>query len=370
MTRRKPCFAVVGAGHGGLAMAGHLALMGYDVRLYNRSGGRLAPVRAAGGIRLEGALDGFAPLRVATDDPEAAVAGADAIMVVVPASGHREVARLLAPHLRSGQIVILHPGRTLGAIEFEHALREAGCQADALVAEAQTLVYASRAVGPARVRVFRVKRHVPVAALPAGRTSEVIRRVGPALPQLVPAPHVLKTSLDNIGAVLHPAPALLNLARVEGGVPFEYYVDGITPAVAAVLEAVDAERLAVAAALGVQACSAREWLAEVYGAAGLDLGAAIRTNAAYRGIPAPAGLPTRYLSEDVPTGLVPLASLGEFLEVPTPAINSLITLASLAAGTDFRRTGRTLERVGLTGMSVGDIHAYVVEGRERACRIA
>lgn len=370
MTRPKPCFAVVGAGHGGLAMAGHLALMGHDVRLYNRGGARLGPVRAAGGVRLEGALRGFARLRVATDDPGEALGGADAVMVVVPASGHPEVARLLAPHLRDGQVVVLHPGRTLGAIAFEHALREAGCQADVTVAEAQTLLYASRTVGPARVRVFQVKRQVPVAALPAGRTPEVIRRVGAALPQLVPAPHVLKTSLDNVGAVLHPAPALLNLARIQAGVPFAYYLDGVTPAVAAVLEAVDAERLAVAAALGVEACSAREWLAEAYGVQGPDLGAAIRANPAYRGLPAPAGLPTRYLSEDVPTGLVPLASLGEFLEVPTPVINSLITLASLAAGTDFRALGRTLERVGLRGMSVGDIHAYVIEGRERACRIA
>lgn len=367
---RTPVFAVVGAGNGGLAMAGHLALSGCDVRLFNRNAERLRPVRQAGGIRLEGALHGFARVRVA-DDPEPAVAGADAIMIVVPASGHRQVARLLARHLRDGQTVVLHPGRTLGAIEFAHALRTSGCEADVTLAEAQTLLYASRVVAPATVRVHQVKRRVPLAALPARRTPEALQRVRRALPVFEAATSVLQTGLENIGAVFHPGPALLNLARLEEGAPWEFYRQGITPGVARVLEAVDAERLEVARALGVQAASALEWLADAYGVCpdgGLE--AAVRANPAYRGIPAPAGLDTRYLSEDVPTGLVPLASLGEFLEVPTPVVNSLITLASLATGTDFRASGRTLERVGLGGMSLEDLHAYVIEGGEPACRIA
>lgn len=367
---RKLIFAVVGAGNGGLAMAGHLAQMGYGVRLYNRNAERLRPVRAAGGIRLEGALRGFGRVNVA-GDPETALAGADAVMVVVPASGHRQVARLLAPHLRDGQVIVLHPGRTLGAIEFAHALRTSGCEADVTVAEAQTLLYASRVVGPATVRVFQVKRRIPLAALPARRTPEVLERVRRALPMFEPATNVLQTGLENIGAVFHPGPALLNLARLEEGAPWEFYRQGITAGVARVLDAVDAERLEVARALGVEAAGARRWLEEAYGIdCSGDLSAAIRANPAYRGIPAPSGLDTRYLSEDVPTGLVPLASLGEFLEVPTPVINSLITLASLATGTDYRASGRTLERVGLGGMSVADIHAYVIEGREPVCRIA
>ncbi len=363
-------FTVAGAGSGGLAMAGHLALLGEAVSLFNRNPGRLAPIQESGGVHLEGALEGFGRLEVISSDPAQTIPEADVIMVVVPASGHREMALTLAPHLRDGQILVLHPGRTLGAVECEHVLRRAGCFADVTVAEAQTLLYASRLIAPDRVRVFRVKHEVPVAALPAWRTADVLRVIRRVLPQFEAAPHVFKTGLDNIGAVFHPGPALLNLARIENEEPFEYYVEGITPAAAAVLEAVDAERLAVARALGVRAVGAREWLAKAYRVGGKNLHAAIHANPAYRGIPAPAGLDTRYLWEDVPTGLVPLASLGEFLEVPTPAINSLITLASLAVGVDFRATGRTLERAGLAGMSLDDIRAFVTQGRERACKLA
>ena len=40
----KPKFCVLGAGNGGLAMAGHLAIMGFPVNLYNRSKKRLLSV--------------------------------------------------------------------------------------------------------------------------------------------------------------------------------------------------------------------------------------------------------------------------------------------------------------------------------------
>ena len=95
-------------------------------------------------------------------------------MVVVPSSAHADIARAAAPHLQDGQIVVLHPGRTCGAIEFDKVLRDNGCQADVTVAEAETFIYASRSDGPAQARIFRIKEAVPLAALPATRTPRVL----------------------------------------------------------------------------------------------------------------------------------------------------------------------------------------------------
>jgi len=153
---------------------------------------------------------------------------------------------------------------------------------------------------------------------------------------------------------------------VEGGEPFDHYHQGITPAVARVLEALDGERLSVAAALGIGLPTAREWLREAYGVDGPDLYRALQENRAYRGIRAPTDLDTRYLWEDVPTGLVPLASLGELAGVPTPTMRSLIHLASLVHGVDYFRHGRTLGRMGLGGLAVADLLDYVRERREAA----
>lgn len=364
---RKPVlrFAVLGAGNGGLAMAGHLALLGHPVVLYNRSPAKLEAL-AAGGIHLEGCLEGFGSLQGVTGSLAEAAAFGDVLMIVVPATGHRDLARGLAPHLRDGQVVVLNPGRTLGAVEFEYTLREEGCWARVIVAETQTLLYASRVVGPGRVHIFSLKQRVPVATLPGREAPRVVDLLREAFPQMVTAAHVLQTGMDNIGAIFHPAPVLMNLARIEEGHAFDYYHEGITPAAARLLETMDGERLAVATALGVEAVSARQWLAEAYGAGGRDLYEAIRHTPAYRGIKAPGSLDTRYILEDVPMSLVPISSLGAMLGVATPAIDSVITMAGAIYGMDFRGRGRTVERLGLTGLSLAELYDYVLEGREVA----
>ncbi len=367
MTSGNPKYCVVGAGHGGSAMAAHLSLMGFEVNLYNRSPERLEPMLTSGGIELlapelDDIPSGFARIEVATADMEEALEGVDIIMVCVPATGHAFIAEQCAPHLRDGQIVVLNPGRTGGALEFHHMLRSAGCGGDATIAEAQTFLYASRKVNPAQVQIFRMKNTIPVAALKAYRTAEVIKKLRIAFPKFVPGDNVMKTSLGNIGAVFHPAVVVFNAARIDSADEFEFYTEGITPSVATALEDIDSERIAVSEALGFRAMSAREWLYLSYSAAGSNLYDAIRANHGYRGISAPITLNVRYLHEDVPMSLVPIASIGEMLEVPTPTIRAIIQVASTLTGCDYWSTGRTVERLGLAGLSVKEIRRLVVEG--------
>lgn len=361
-----PTYCVLGAGHGGLAVAGHLGLMGFSVRLWARNPSSLSAVADAGGVFLEGAEAGFG--RVYTyESLEAALYGVGVVLVALPASAHGELARQCAPYLTDGQYVLLMPGRTGGAMEFTTELRRYGCTADVVVGEAQTFIYASRKVGPNRARIHGIKRQVLAAALPACRTHELLEAIWPAYPQFMPARWVWKTSLDNIGAIFHPAVALLNAARIEStGGAFRHYVDGITPAVAALLEQLDGERLAVARALGVGAQSAREWLSEAYGVDAPTLYEAIQATPAYAGVGAPSTLETRYIWEDVPTGLVPISSLAQALGVSTPMIDNMIQLASVMCQHDFRLTGRTLERLGMAGWTPAQLRRYALEGEVAA----
>lgn len=363
-----PVFCVIGAGNGGLAMAGHLSLMGFRVRLYNRSEERLNPIRQRGGVEViprQGCHipGGEAEFECVTTDIAEALDGADVVMVVVPATGHRFVAETCAPHARSGQIFILHPGRTGGALEFHSVLKQHGVAADVVVAEAQTLIYACRVSNLAQVQVFGFKNTVPVAAIPAHRTPEVIQTIRPAYREFVPGDNVMKTSLDNIGAIFHPAVTVLNCSRIEATRgDFEYYIDGISRSTAKVLEALDAERVAVGAAVGFHCMTAREWLYIAYGAAGRTLFDAIRANEGYYGIKAPSQVDHRYIWEDVPMSLVPIASLGELLGAPCPTIRAIIALAELMHERDFWAEGRTVESMGLAGMNVREIRRMVLEG--------
>ncbi len=366
--KRRPVFAVLGAGHGGMAMAGHLALMGFEVRLFNRTPERIEPIRRRGAIEVIGhdgeeIPRGVGKLALVTSDIGEAVAGADLILVAVPANGHAWLAEAMAPHLRDGQMVVLNPGRTGGALEVHHIFRQRGVGADVIVAEAQTFLYASRAVNPGQVQIFRVKNSVPVAAIPAYRTPEVVEALGAAFSQFIPGDNVIKTGMDNIGAVFHPAVTVLNSARIESTRgEFEYYVEGITPSVARVLEAIDAERVAVGAAMGFNCMTAREWLYVAYDAVGKTLHEAVQANRGYYGIRAPPHLHHRYLTEDVPMSLVPIASIGETLGSPCPTIRAIIHLANLMHECDYWETGRTVERLGLKGLDLPAIRRLVLEG--------
>ncbi len=357
---------VIGAGHGGKAMAAEMASRGFKVTLYNRTYSNVEVIAMQGGIRLQ-TEEGhfiFARLYHVTADMGEALEKADLVMVVIPASGHRSIAMAAAPYLKDGQVIVLNPGRTGGALEFVHTLREAGCTADPIVCEAETFLFASRSMGPAQARIFRTKYSVPVAALPATRTSEAMAAIGQVYDQFIPAKSVLYTSMNNMGAIFHPALTLLNAGWIETTQgDFQFYMDGVTPSTARVLAALDRERVTVASALGIRAQTAEEWLDRAYGARGESLYEAMHANPGYAGIKAPNRLHHRYIFEDVPCSLVPIALLGRQYGVETPTISAIVHLASVVHGVDYWPRGRTPERMGIAGMSVIELHHYVDEGK-------
>jgi opine dehydrogenase len=347
-------------------MAAHLALMGFTVTLYNRTPQHVEIIKKRGGIELDGgesAPHGFGKLAKVTSDIGEAVKHADVIHVVLPSSAHGDIARGCAPHLKNGQIVILHPGRTCGALEFVKVIRDQGCKVDVTVAEAETFIYASRSDGPAQARIFRIKEAVPLAALPAICTQHVLEIIHEAYPQFIDGVNVLNTGLNNMGAIFHPALTLLNAGWIEATHgDYQFYIDGVTPSVARVLEVLDRERVTVASALGIRARTALEWLKLAYDTEGADLHEAIHNQPGYYGIKAPPTLNHRYIFEDVPMSLVPIASLGMRYGVSVRAMESIIRLGSIIHRTDYWRRGRTVEKLGLERWSVHELTCFVQEG--------
>jgi opine dehydrogenase len=182
-----------------------------------------------------------------------------------------------------------------------------------------------------------------------------------AFPQYRPVANVLVTGLTNGNAMMHPAPTLLNAGRIESQSSFEYYSEGITPSIARVVEAIDSERLAVAKALDVRVPSMEEWYTACYGVTGEDLYSQVQQVKAYEGIKGPTTLNTRYLFEDIPTGLVPLSLLGQAMGVATPAMEAVVTLGNALLRRDFWREGRSLEKLGLAGKGPEEIRRMTLE---------
>jgi opine dehydrogenase len=360
---------VIGAGHGGKAMAAEMASRNFNVTLYNRTSQKIEVINLQGGIDLktENGRDVFAPIQKATSDMEEALADAQLIMVVVPAFAHRAIAQQAAPYLRDDQVVVLNPGRTGGALEFQQVLNEKrGARpqnSHPIICEAETFLFAARSLGPAQVRIFRTKFSVPVAAFPATFTERALRMLRQVYHQFIPAPNVLHTSLNNMGAIFHPALILLNAGWIEAtGGNFEFYMDGVTPATSRVLTNLDRERVTVGAAVGIRAQTASDWLERAYAARGDNLYEAMHANEGYAGIKAPSHLQHRYIFEDVPCSLIPIAEIGRQYGVDTPCTHAIVSLANIIHSTDYWPKGRTLKNLGIEGMSVVELHHYVETG--------
>ncbi len=360
--RRELTYCVVGAGNGGIAMAGYLAMIGYKVNLYNRTPERILPLMEEQTIYLTGEENGYGVLNKVTDNIEEAINGADIIMVTIPATGHYSIAKSMAPYIKSNQIVILNPGRTGGALEVYKTLLSEGKKNRIIVAEAQTFIYACRCIEFNQAHIFKSKKEVTLAAIPATRTNYVLNLINEAYPQFIPAKDVLETSINNYGSIFHPAPTLLNSGHIERCAPFEYYIEGITPSIGNFLEKLDKERMELGRMLQARTLSAVEWLKETYAAEGKTIFEAIQNNSAYKGLQAPQGLDIRYIYEDVPYGLVPMESIAHILGIKTPAITSIIDIAQLMTNKDFREEGRSAARLGLEGLSVAEMHMLARKG--------
>lgn len=356
---------VVGAGNGGTAIAAHLASVGAETRLCDLFPQYVEGIKAAGGIELtdNGKTEFVSPALV-TDDVLAAVRGAKLIMVVTPAFTHKMIAEKICNTIEDGQIIVLNPGRTAGALEFYNTLQDRGCRKDVIVAETQTLIYSTRKIGDHAVHIYGTKQAVDISAFPGNRIGEVLEVLNPYYPQFKAVTSVLKTSLTNIGAMFHPTPILLNIGRIETDERgYRYYWDGISPSVAELIEKIDAERVSVAAAYGVGVLTAKQWLVHCYPTHGDTLYGLIQNNKAYGEIKAPTTIQARYMTEDVPNGLVPIAALGEAAGVPTPNIDAVVTLACSIYGKDYRTEGRNLKNLGLAGMSKEEICHFFETGR-------
>lgn len=353
--------AVIGAGHGGHAMAAHLSLGGFSVRFAEMPefADNLRPAQERGGIELTGALgEGFARPALFTTDLAAAIRGASHVFVVTQAMGHERVAELCALHLEAGQSIILFPGSG-GTLQFARSLRSRGVAHKVYLAETVTLPYTCRLRGPAQVTINNGPAvHEPIAAFPAWDNQAVIETVRAAYPTLTAATHVLEVALYNPNILLHPIGVIFNLGRIEyARGEFWMYKEGFTPSVLQIMHALDAEKMALLRALGMDPLSYEASYEYRYQSKWADFAASSSKG--------PSSARTRYITEDIPIGMVLWASLGRLLGIPTPTAQSLIHLSSVIHGTDYWQGGRTVEKLGLAGMTAEDLVHFLVQGPPR-----
>jgi len=357
--------AVLGGGNGAHTIAADLTLKGLSVNMFEMA--QFAPamqqVFDTGEIEMTGVAGrGKARLNLVTTDPAEAIRDVEVVFIILPGFTISAYARLLAPLLTEGQIVVIMPG-TLAALEFRQTLRAAGNLKEIIVAEVGGLPFATRLIAPGKVQTFHIRAACALAAVPGNKGPVVYEKIKGLYP-FVLKKTVIETGLGHLTPLLHPAGCLLNAGRIERSHgEFYMYEEGMTPSVVRVIEALDRERLEIGRRLEINLPTGVDMMVEsAYGPRG-TLWESLNGSAGLTPVKGPPSLENRYVTEDIPYGLVAWASMGDAVGVETPMMDALIALGGTIMGKDCWKEGRNLDKLGLAGMDLSQIKSFLADGR-------
>ncbi len=362
MTKACMKIAVLGGGHGCYAAAADLSEAGHEVRLWRRDAAALAPVTDTGSIVLKDA-GGSREVRVALASGDIAKVLKDAALIMVPspATAQGDIARAMAPHLASGQVVFLAPG-TFGSYVMAQIVRESGNAADVVWAETGTLPYLARKHGEREVNVTIRAVRLPTGVYPARREEEAIALIRGAYPSVHGCGDALSGALMNAGPVIHPPLMVMNAAPLQHFERWDIHGEGTQPAVRAVTDRLDRERIAIRESLGYAA--PHYPLADHYDNDRWMYGDAHKKLVKSGDWREHIDLHThRYITEDTELGLALLASTARFAGTDAPVANGLLAIVGAFVGRDLHQGPRTLEALGLASIGRDALRQRLHEGR-------
>ncbi|MDR1801873.1 MAG: NAD/NADP octopine/nopaline dehydrogenase family protein [Lachnospiraceae bacterium] len=369
--------AVLGAGNGGFMSAADMALMGYEVTIFDTLPGKLDGVMKTGTIEvcdIDSKPTGeVGKIALATENVEEAIKGADVILNPAPFFAVKHYAEAAAKYISEGQVIICL-GKGGASLVWKKALDEAGNKSRVYLADCNTLPYGASRLNDTQVRLESRTMNLMFAAFPA-KDMDFVWTI---LNELYPPEHgytlrrgqnVIDTLLVDYNAITHTPPMICNAAVIDSGDP-DFHLFGVKEnpkPVVNLIEAIDRERMAIGEKLGLKQYTLEEEIKMVkWNRDGVDevlpIYEAIHTPF-LEVCEGPFKLNVRHLVEDVPYGLVTYSSLGKLLGVPTPMSDAITTIAEGLLSRDFRSEGRDITALGLNpDWSVEQVKQFLYEG--------
>lgn len=322
---------VLGAGAVGPGAAALAVSRGHAATLWSPSGA--GTEGCDGWMQAEGVLEGRFAMRVA-GSLEDALAGAEAVLLAVPAYAFAALLPRIAAALPLDVPLLIAPAASLAPLVFEAAMAPRGARAP--VGALATTPLGGRRLGPARVRVAMVRSELEVAALPASAAPEMAALAATLFGnRYLPAPDVLQVALINANPIIHAALALTNLTRIEQREAWPQY-GMMTPGACRLMDALDAERDALATAYGLRIPGIATALHRANQTPIAPLTEMAALISAGRGaVLGPTDLDSRYITEDVPYGLTFYLALAAARGLAMPVTQSVVTALEACCGQPF-----------------------------------
>jgi ketopantoate reductase len=319
-----------------------------------------------------------APFAV-TSDPEQAARGCDMVVIALPAFVHAGYLAALAPYLESGCAIMGLPGECGFPFEVRHVLGDR--MGEFTIVDFETLPWICSLQSLGKVaRINGTKDSMigtMVNAAPANRIPDpvaTLERLLGGRPKLLISGHPLAITQVSLNSSLHP-PIMYSQWHDWDGTPLDHaplFYETMNELGAELLVKINEEILAttrqIAAAYPDIDLSAvvpkYDWYVKTYDKSIKDktsLLTAIRTNSSYLGVKHPMNevAPGRYvpnfqhrfLTEDVPFGLVVLRGISEIVGVPTPSMDLVLRWSQERMGREY------LTEHGLTGADMANTRA-------------
>lgn len=337
---------IVGTGNAGCAHAAMFTLSGHRVTLFktskqgNSMNFRLLQKTRRLKVTTLDQGDRIVELHGATTDPKVAFVDCDICIVMVQTLFHKQVAELIAPYVDHIKLLFVVPGY-MGSLYFKRAL---GSKVD-MIAEGESTAYDARLIADGHVQILFKNVRNAIGIL-QGDPQNVLGMMG----QLVETYQYLRrniaeSALHNPNLIVHTVGTILSASRIEhSNGNFWMYKEAFTPSIWNVIRRLDEEKMSILDKLGseripyLEACKFRnceDLTVDAY---------EVFKNYAETGSPkGPTVVKMRYVTEDVPMGLVLMHSLGRLLGIYTPICDALIVLGETMTGIRFMETGRHVE---------------------------
>ena len=290
---------------------------------------------------------------------------ADLILMPLPAFAHEPTLLQIAPFLKEEVIIGAIPARS----GFEYAalnILKDNKKEKVNIFGMQTLPWACRIKEYAsKVDILGKKESVGMAVFPYKITSELASFLTGLLDlKIEPLPNMLTLSLANVGQIIHPG---IMYGLFKGKEELKYrkeeiplFYQGVTKEIAKTLKEMSDEILVLTKEIKNidksinlnHVLGLKDWLIYSYKESIEDkstLQSCFVTNSAYKGLRAPMKridndyfLPdfqARYLTEDVPYGLVVTKAIAQLAKVDMPVIDEVILTISKWIGKEYIKRG-------------------------------
>ena len=319
--------AIIGSGSGAQAFSCDFASRGHSVTVWSKNIERIEALHSKQNLVNEYYENATTAKVTITNRIADAVQNAEVIMFITNANLHASLFEYIYPYLHESQLLVLSPGKTLGLSTLKFIEQRIYKNKDLAIIELQTLLFACREIEPGNVQILGRKKYIEGCFNSISSLEKWRGIILELIPEINLNVGTLSVSVNNIAPILHPPIMLANVTRITQGLSFKFYRD-ISQEVANLMLDLDSERMAIADFYQADYRSLSDWITSAYDLPKQDsLLRSISNNLAYTDVISPQKFNSRFLTEDIPTGLIPLERMAALADIEVPSISSVINMA-------------------------------------------